>query len=243
MSTNDFATKLHDLRVSQGLTLEQVGNVVGVGKSTVRKWETGEIANMRRDKIAKLAEALNTTPAYLMGWEAEADSLPLGWLEHFNGDVAAAVKAYRAMDEDRAREFSLPAGALPITIQRVPMLGTIHAGEPTFADADFEFYVEAGVTVKCDFALRVVGDSMINARIMDGDIVFVRQQDTVNDGEIAAVLIDDETTLKRVRFLPGGLLMLQPENPKYQPIVIGGAGETRTVRILGKAVAFQSDVR
>ena len=65
--------KIHDLRKSLGMSLEEVGNIVGVGKSTVRKWETGDIANMRRDKIAKLAQALHTTPAYLMGWEDEAE--------------------------------------------------------------------------------------------------------------------------------------------------------------------------
>lgn len=64
----DTGFKLKNLRLSQGLTLEEVGNAVGVGKSTVRKWETGDIANMRRDKIAKLASALHTTPAYIMGW-------------------------------------------------------------------------------------------------------------------------------------------------------------------------------
>lgn len=144
---------------------------------------------------------------------------------------------------DLGLSSSLPTGALSITTQRIPLLGTIHAGEPTFADEDFESYVEVGANIRCDFALRVVGDSMINARIMDGDIVFIRQQDTVNDGEIAAVLIDDEATLKRVHFLPQGMVMLQAENPKYQPIVIGGADETRNVRILGKAFAFQSDVR
>jgi len=57
------------------------------------------------------------------------------------------------------------------------------------------------------------------------------------------VLINDDTTLKRVRYLPGGLVMLMPENPKYTPIIVGGENETRNVRILGKAVAFQSDVR
>ena len=210
MTHNEFASRMKALRKSLGLTLEQVGNVVGVGKSTVRKWETGEIANLRRDKIAKLAEALRTTPGYLMGWE----------------DPPAA----------------LPAGMLPIATQRVPLLGTIHAGEPSYTDVEYESYTEAGAAIRCDFALRVAGDSMINARIQDGDIVFIRRQDTVQDGEIAAVLIDDEATLKRVRFLPGNLLMLQAENPRYQPIIIGGEGETRSVRILGKAVAFQSDV-
>jgi transcriptional regulator with XRE-family HTH domain len=64
-----MAQRIKALRQEKGLTLEQVADVVGVGKSTVRKWETGMIANMKRDKIADLAKALGTTPAYLMGWE------------------------------------------------------------------------------------------------------------------------------------------------------------------------------
>ena len=71
MSSKDMAKKIKDLRLEKGLTLEQVANVVGVGKSTVRKWETGMIANMKRDKIASLAKALGTTPAYLMGWKED----------------------------------------------------------------------------------------------------------------------------------------------------------------------------
>ena len=66
-----MAQRIKNLRQEKGLTLEQVAEVVGVGKSTVRKWETGMIANMRRDKIAALAKALGTTPAYLMGWKVE----------------------------------------------------------------------------------------------------------------------------------------------------------------------------
>ena len=69
MAIENMARKIKELRQAKGLTLEQVANVVGVGKSTVRKWETGMIANMKRDKIADLAKALGTTPAYLMGWE------------------------------------------------------------------------------------------------------------------------------------------------------------------------------
>ena len=70
----ELKDKIRSLRKAQGLTLEDVAKIVGVGKSTVRKWETGYIENMRRDKIAKLAEALHTTPAYLMGWEDEQKS-------------------------------------------------------------------------------------------------------------------------------------------------------------------------
>lgn len=65
----DMGHKIQMLRLKKGLTLEQLGNKVGVGKSTVRKWENGMIANMRRDKIAKIADALGVSPAYLMGWE------------------------------------------------------------------------------------------------------------------------------------------------------------------------------
>lgn len=69
MPEKDMAQKIRELRIAREMTLEQVANIVGVGKSTVRKWETGMIANMRRDKIALLASALGTTPEYLMGWE------------------------------------------------------------------------------------------------------------------------------------------------------------------------------
>ena len=135
------------------------------------------------------------------------------------------------------------SGLLPVTTRRVPLLGTVHCGEPSFAEQEFESYVEAGAEIHADFALRAKGDSMTGARIQDGDIVFIRRQDTVNNGEIAAVLIDDEAALKRIRYLPGGMTMLQAENPAYEPIFIGGEGETRVVRILGKSIAFQGDVK
>lgn len=134
-------------------------------------------------------------------------------------------------------------GLLPVSTHCIPLLGTVHCGEPSFAEQEFESYVEAGAEIHADFALRAKGDSMTGARIQDGDIVFIRRQDTVNNGEIAAVLIDDEAALKRIRYLPGGMTMLQAENPAYEPIFIGGEGETRAVRILGKAIAFQGDVK
>lgn len=68
----DIGDKIKQLREEKGMTLEELGNKVGVGKSTVRKWETGMIENMRRDKIKKVADALNVTPDYLMGWTDEA---------------------------------------------------------------------------------------------------------------------------------------------------------------------------
>ena len=213
MAENDLATRIKDLRLSQGLTLEQVANEVGVGKSTVRKWETGMIANMRRDKIASLAKALHTTPAYLMGW----------------------------IDEPH-QEITVD-NLFKIETKKFPLLGNIACGEPIFAEEHFEAYVEAGANIKADFCLKAKGDSMIGARIHDGDIVFIRKQSMVDDGEIAAVLIDNEATLKRVYYdKENGILQLFAENPQYKTLRFSGE-ELDHIRIMGKAVAFQSDVK
>lgn len=92
----DIGEKIKALRTEQGLTLEAVGDRVGVGKSTVRKWENGQIANMRRDKIALLAKALNVTPGYLMGWEDEdgkKQSLPPQQEKLADGELSETVQA------------------------------------------------------------------------------------------------------------------------------------------------------
>ncbi|MDD6788824.1 MAG: S24 family peptidase [Lachnospira sp.] len=133
------------------------------------------------------------------------------------------------------------SGLMPVEVQRVPLLGDIACGEPIVANQTYDVYVQAGGTVKCDFCLRAHGDSMIGARIHDGDIVFVHEQPTVENGEIAAVIIDDETTLKRF-YAYSNKIVLQAENPKYEPIVYVGE-ETEHVRVLGKAVSFQSEIK
>ncbi|MFQ6792890.1 LexA family transcriptional regulator [Thomasclavelia sp.] len=125
---------------------------------------------------------------------------------------------------------------------KLPMLGTIACGEPIFADEDRESYIMVGTEIKADFCLKCQGDSMINARINDGDIVFIRKQDIVNNGEIAAVIIDDEATLKRFYYYKEqNMVILRPENSKYKDIILTGE-ELNKVKVLGKAVAFQSDV-
>ena len=84
---------------------------------------------------------------------------------------------------------------------------------------------------------------MIGARIYDGDLVFIREQYTVDNGEIAAVIINDEATLKRVYYYPEeAKIILSPENPKYAPLVYINE-ELNSIKILGKAVAFQSIIR
>lgn len=114
---------------------------------------------------------------------------------------------------------------------KIPLIGTIAAGTPVFADENFEEYVNVEKFVNADFCLRVKGTSMINANINDGDIVFIHKQPMVEDGEIAAVLIDDSATLKRV-YKIGNLVQLRAENPEFAPITLNGDEE---VVILGKA--------
>ena len=132
---------------------------------------------------------------------------------------------------------------IPITVQRFPLLGDIACGNPKLANESLECYVEAGTNIKADFCLRAKGDSMINARIHDGDIVFVRSQNTVENGDIAVVLINDEATLKRYFYYAEQCkLVLQAENSNYEPFVYVG-DELQNVIVLGKAVAFQSDIK
>jgi repressor LexA len=103
MDSRDMAKRIKDLRLEKGLTLEQVANVVGVGKSTVRKWETGMIANMKRDKIASLAKALGTTPAYLMGWKEDSEkNLPQDNADLSEGEKAM-IELFRKVPEEKQK--------------------------------------------------------------------------------------------------------------------------------------------
>ena len=209
MDTNE---KLKARRKELGLTLEDVAKIVGVGKSTVRKWETGDIANMKRDKIALLSKALKVSPAFIMGWEETHNSveIPDGFL------------------------------AIPHMVKK-PRLGVIACGEPIMAEENFDGYDDVPDYIRCDFTLKCKGDSMVGARINDGDIVYIRQQPDVENGQIAAVMEDGEKTLKRVYKYPNKVI-LQPENPKYPPIVYVGE-ELNAFRILGKAVGFTSMIK
>ncbi len=131
---------------------------------------------------------------------------------------------------------------LPLpTMRKIPLLGTIACGEPILAAENIEGEVDVPDHIRADFALRCKGDSMINARIFDGDIVYIRQQEQVENGEIAAVLVDDETTLKRVHLFEDHIV-LSPENPTCRTFTYWGE-DMNTVRIIGKAVAFTSPVR
>lgn len=129
---------------------------------------------------------------------------------------------------------------LPKT-KMVPLVGTIACGEPILANENIEEMVPMPEHINADFALRCKGDSMINARILDNDIVYIRQQETVENGEIAAVLIDNEATLKRF-YRYGDTVVLRAENPNYKEFEYKKE-QLNEIKILGKAVHFLSVVQ
>lgn len=205
-------------RKELNLTLEEIGNATGVGKSTVKKWESGFIANMGRDKIRQLALILEVSPTVFIDDE---------------------IKDYKAATQSDYLSDNLPDNIIPMPkMRKIPLLGTIACGTPILAQENIEDDIDIPDNIKADFALRCKGDSMINARINDGDVVYIKSQPDVNDGEIAAVLIDDEATLKRVYKYPDQIV-LQAENPAYKPMTFN-EHSFANVRILGKAVAFTS---
>ena len=160
--------------------------------------------------------------------------------------IKAVAEALRIRPSDlmgwRDEEQVMP-DVIPIEKKKFPLLGDVACGVPRFADQQIELYVEHGTDIPADFCVRAKGDSMINARINDGDIVFVRKQSMVDNHDIAVVLIGDDATLKRVFYYPEQhKLVLQAENPDFEPFVFVGE-ELQNIQILGKAVAYQSDVK
>lgn len=203
--------KLKNKRKELGLTMLEVANKVGVSEATVSRWESGDIANMRRDKIVLLANALNVTPAYIMGYEE--------------------------MDTNN----KYPSPEITEDYVTFPVIGEIAAGYDHVAIEDWQgekidipiSYLKG--RAKDDFfVLSVTGNSMY-PMYQEGDKVLVLKQSTLNySGDIGVVLYDGENaTLKKVEYVPGeDWMKLIPINPNVPPIKIEGA-ELETCRILG----------
>ena len=209
-------SRIREFRKRLGLSVDDVAEKLGKNRATIYRYESDDIENLPAPILEPLAKVLQTTPAELMGWQEEKRNASA------SGDLPGFPNIF------------------PIRTKKVPLLGTIAAGVPIYADENFDGYRECTEDVDADFCLKIQGDSMIGARINDGDIVFIKKQPDVDNGEIAAVLIEDEATLKRV-YKEKDSLILQAENPKYAPIVCTAESYVEC-RIMGKAVAFQSDV-
>ena len=206
MSMGDI---IKELRIEKGITQEELGKIIGVQKSAMRKYESGMVQNIKRTSIQKLSDYFGVSPSYLLGISS-------------NKDITSEIR--------------------PVHLKKFPMLGEIACGKPIFANEEHESYIDASANIKADFCLTARGDSMTGARIFSGDIVFIKEQPIVDNGQIAAVVINDEVTLKRWFYYPNEKkLVLQADNPNYEPFVYLGE-ELDNIRCLGRAVSFMSNL-
>lgn len=209
---SEISKRLLQLIEDNDISYGELSKKTNIPKSALQRYATGETEKIPITRIEVIAKALNTTAQFIMGWDEN---------ESYNNDI-----------------FSINGiNPIPKTYKR-PRLGTIACGEPILAEENIEAYDDIPDNIKCDFTLICKGDSMVNARINDGDIVYIKQQSQVDNGEIAAVLIDNEATLKRV-YIYEDKVVLQPENTKYPPFVYTKE-DMNNIRILGKAVGFTS---
>ena len=201
--------RIKSRRTELGLTVEELAHKMGYkDKSSISKIENGK-ADIPQSKIAAFADALQTTPAYLMGWE----------------------------EQPEPKKPTIPPGFEPMPkMKKIPLIGAIACGEPITAEQNIEKMVDVPENIRCDFSLTCHGDSMEGAGIHDRDVVYIRIQPEVENGEIAAVRIDGEATLKRVYYNPG-TLTLMPANPAYAPMIYTGP-QLEEVHIEGKAVGW-----
>ncbi len=178
-----------------------------------------------RSTIAKIESGKNDIPQAKIAAFADALSTTTSYLMDTGNDV-----------------FALAQNIMPLPkMKKIPLLGTIACGQPIYAEENIEDYLAVPDDLRADFCLRCKGDSMTGARIYDGDIVYIRAQESVDNGQIAAVLIGDEATLKRVYVAPN-TVTLAAANDAYPPLIYVGEDISR-IRILGLAIAFLSRVR
>lgn len=199
----------------KGVRQSELCRITGIPKSAMSQYIKGTF-EPRQDRVYLISKALNVSEAWLMGF-----------------DVPMEREKHTEID------YSSISGITPLpkTVKR-PRLGQIACDEPVMTEEHFDGYDDVPENMACDFTLICHGDSMINARIHDGDIVYIKQQPTVENGQIAAIMIDGETTLKRV-YIDGDRLTIMPENPAYKPHVYIGE-ELNNIRIIGRATGFTS---
>ena len=221
---NVFQDRLLEAMTRRGMRASELAARTGLSKARISQYVNGKFIP-KSDAVLLIADALQVSELWLLGKDAVMSS------------------PQDAANTPRRTQLPCPDNVAPLRLCRYPVLGEIACGLPILAEEDPDGgYVTAAETT-ADFCLTAKGDSMIGARIFDGDEVFIQQTDLVNNGEIAAVVVDNEATLKRVYYYPDDeKLILTAENPLYPPMVFVGA-ELEQIHILGRAVAFQSKVR
>ncbi len=201
--------RLSELRAEKGITMRDAARLLGMPYTTYVNYEKGT-REPNSETLIALANFYQTSVDYLIG-KSEARAEP--------------------------KKPTIPPGFMPPPkMKKVPLIGAIACGDPITALQNREGDVNAPEDMRCDFALKCHGDSMIGAGIHDGDVVYIRIQPEVENGEIAAVRIGDEATLKRV-YLHSDYIELRPENPAFESI-IRRRDEMNDVQIEGRAVGW-----
>ena len=201
-------------RKELNLTVDDLAKRIKKNRATVYRYENGDIESMPVSVIEPLAAALETTPAYIAGWTEDK-----------------SVKR-----QDTKKDNAIPKGFIPLPdTKSIPVIGNIACGTPILAQENIERYIGVSSLWKADFALVCKGDSMAPT-IQDGDLVCIRSQPNVENGQIAAVLIDDEATLKHF-YRHDDTVILQPENPRFTPMTYTKE-EINDLRIEGVAVGI-----
>ena len=196
-------------RKQVGLSAESIAEKIGVSPATIYRYEKGDIEKVPVDTVAELAKILHCSPSYLMGWD----------------------------DTPTPQPQPIPKGLQPMPkMKLLPKLGSIACGAPTYAEGTREGLTETPDYIDADYTLTCKGESMIGAGIKDGDTVYIRQQSIVENGQIAAVCIDEDTTLKKVYLYPD-MLVLRPCNDAFPEIVLHKE-EMNSAQILGLAVGW-----
>lgn len=216
MKQGDFAGRLSQALEVRGMKAADLSKKTKVAEGTISCYINGRY-EAKQNRVQVFAEALNVNPAWLMGYDVPME---------------AEQQAPQAISP-----APIPPGFIPMPkMKKVPLIGAIACGDPITALQNREGDVDVPEDVRCDFALKCHGDSMVGAGIHDGDVVYIHIQPEVENGEIAAVRIGDEATLKRV-YYSGDTLTLMPANAAYAPLVY--TGETlNEVKIEGRAVGW-----
>lgn len=204
--------RMKQRRKEIGFSAEKVAERLGVSPATIYRYEKGDIEKVPVDSLAELAKILQTTPAYLMGWEEQPTPKPTS-------------------------PAPIPPGFMPMPeMVQVPLVGNIACGTPITAEQNIKSYIGVPAVWRADFALECHGDSMAPT-ICDGDVVCIRKQPEVEQGQIAAVRIGEEATLKHFYYQNDVMTLLADNSSVCPPMVYTGP-QLEEVEVEGLAVGF-----
>ena len=235
--------RMKALREEKGISMKEAALKLGIPYTTYVNYEKGA-REPNSEMLIEIANFYNTSIDYLLGkTDTRIDERVLDIVNEIGpetlakaGNIRDAIRLQAQTTNPLYPDNLIPAGFSPLPdMDTLPRVGRIACGEPILAEQNIADYDSVPSSWRATFTLICVGDSMA-PRIQDGDLVAIRQQKVVENGEIAAVRIGDEATLKRVYF-HDDYIELRPENPTYSSI-IRRREEMNDVSIEGRAVGF-----